>query len=168
MKNDEFMAAVLLDHYMLSHHMNHADAAKRIGKALKNMAAIGYEADIVREARDEPTIDLAIAELNKITCTATYATVAKKSVPKGKTGYICKVEMACDDYTLVQWRLLVNSLVVEIESVSGGKWEDILLPSATTETFPDLQIQGGKYIEVQAKDDGSGTAAWAAITGAIR
>jgi len=167
---EELGAAIALAHFMRDTWSNPEKAQAAIIRAQSILNDFMYGKSIEEEAKDEKTYNDAIAEINKVVCTTEYQSVVKKTIPKGKVGRLSKIEMACGDYTKVQWALYINSKLVELESVAGGIWQDVILPTATSFTWhpPGLEIRGGEYVEIQALDDGSSTSAWGALEGIIR
>lgn len=166
----EIMAATSIAHYKRSCLIKGDELEASIVNAYADLIRIIYNDSVKKEAKEEPVTEEPIAELNSETCTTDYQTIVKKTIPVGKTGYICKVEMALEqgaDYSLVNWKLLIDDKVIELESGgTGDTWEDKTIPVAVTMTFPDLRVR--ESIEIQAKDDGSGIEAYGDITGAIR
>jgi len=132
---------------------------EQIGEGIRIARAIGVDAAISGEAGGEPVHEEAIAEIDK---TATdgagnYVTIVEKTITKGRTGVLSKVEAASADYDNVQFRITIADRVV---------FEDEELPNATTLTLSDVSVRGGTVTKVEAKDtDSTAHNVWGDITG---
>lgn len=133
------------------------DVTNQILNGIRVAKALSIQEAIAKEAGDEPTDEEAVAELNSVETTGDYQTIVEWTVSARRLGILNRIELAADDYDLARFRLTI-----------GGKkkWEDKELPNATTLTFPDLEIRGGRTTKLEVKSSDSSTfTAWGDITG---
>lgn len=168
METLRLIAAILFANFQRTHWDNPKDATKAIIIANNYLSQLLHDLNIEKKAKEEPTLSKGVAEIKTLLLTTSYQSLVRYDVPAGKTLYVSKVEMYCDDhYDVVQWEFSVNSKPIELND--NTKWTNIIIPVAFTMTFDGLlEVQGGKYIEVKAKDDGTGANAWADITGTVK
>ena len=132
---------------------------KDVIKASKMVSNILYADAIDREAGGEPTPEYAIAPIAKVVGTAAYQDIVKWTVAKGRIGMLSDIEIACEDYTITRFRLVINDVEV---------WTDQELSDSLSLIFPDIVMRGGKTVLVQAKTNGAAKLIWGTITGKER
>lgn len=89
----------------------------------------------------------AIVALDRLTTSsATYQTVVSYTVPAAKAFVLSALELACSDYTKGQFRVTIAGEV---------KFTDEKLQTTFNPTFPDVNLQAGDVVLIEAKSDGS-------------
>lgn len=96
-----------------------------------------------------PSAERAVAGYGSIsTSSASYQTVTSWTVAVGKVGVLCEVEMACDNYPVAVWKLVVGSVTV---------YDGVTLQSYINKRFPDLRLAAGELVTISVKSNGSTT-----------
>ena len=152
MERDLLQIGVLIA--VLRKNMNVILSKEQIFEGIRIAKQIGVDEAIAREAGGEPANESAVVELATLVTGASYADVVSYTVPKTKTAVLAKIEMACSDYTNITWKVTI-----------GTKVKELILPTALTLTFPELNLRGGTVVKVEAKTASGTPSAWADITG---
>ena len=155
MERDLLQIGVLIA--VLRKNMNVILSKEQIFEGIRIAKQIGVDEAIAKEAGGEPANETAVIELATLTTGASYADVVSYTVPKTKTTILSKIEMACSasaDYANVTWQITIGVIVKEL-----------ILPTALTLTFPELNLRGGTVVKVEAKTASGTPSAWADITG---
>lgn len=84
----------------------------------------------------------------KSTSANTYQVVKSITVNSGKVGILRAVEIACNNYGVALWQLVINGVTI---------FADVLLPESFTQEWPDIQLPAGAVIELSVKSDGTTT-----------
>lgn len=95
----------------------------------------------------QPTSERAIDSYGSVTTSsASYQTVKTWTVATGYVGVLTAVEISCDNFPVVNWKLVVGSVTV---------FEDKVLPGDLDAQFPELRLAAGTVVTLSAKSDGS-------------
>lgn len=95
----------------------------------------------------QPANERAINSYGSVTTTSSsYQTVKSWTVASGYIGVLTAVEMSCDNFPVVNWKLVVGSITV---------FEDKVLPGDLDARFPELRLAAGAVVTLSAKSDGS-------------
>jgi len=96
-----------------------------------------------------PAAEHAIDSYGEVsTSSADYQTVKTWTVTAARIGVLRAVEMACDNYDVAEWKLVVGTVTV---------FEDETLPDSFTKGFPDLRLAAATVLTLSVKSDGSTT-----------
>lgn len=94
----------------------------------------------------QPANERAIAGYGNLsTSSASYQTVTSWTVAAGKGGVLSGIEIACDNYTIATWKLVVAGVTVFI---------GITIPSRLTKPFPNLLLAAGDVVIISVHSDG--------------
>jgi len=95
----------------------------------------------------QPTSERAIDGFGSVTTSSSsYQTIKSWTVATGYVGVLVGVEMICDNFSIAQWKLEVDSVAV---------LEDDILQGEFTIPFPELKLAAGSVVTLSVKSDGS-------------
>ena len=80
------------------------------------------------------------------TASSDYQTVRKWTVTAGRIGILQSVEMACNNYEVAQFELIVKGVTVFVNKT---------MPESFTKEWPELHLAAGESVELLTKSNGS-------------
>lgn len=98
---------------------------------------------------ETPATEYAIDSYGVVsTSSSSYQTLKSWTVTANRVGVLRSVEMACDNYAVAQFKLVVGAITV---------FEDKKLPESFTKEFPDIRLAAAAAVTLSVKSDGSTT-----------
>lgn len=95
----------------------------------------------------EPETEHAIDSYGSVTTTSSsYQTVKSWTVTAARMGILRAVELACSNYGVASWKLVVAGITV---------FEDKTFPESFTKGFPDLKLAAAAVVTLSVKSDGT-------------